>query len=181
MGTISNTTLSNQGLKPCKKSGIECVIQPRIHDSQQKSLPKYPALGYLADGITSSIYTQGMKKLVTLVLFLLLLSSFAAAQGNGGGNGNGNNANGQWGNANWPQFVITWLQNGGQVPLPLAVMVIHEARAWGMQNFGLNQGQMLQKYFQGQLTVEFVSTSPPSLTFRVRYGGGDIIVVTDDF
>jgi hypothetical protein len=124
-----------------------------------------------------------MKKLVTLVLFLLLLSSFAVAQGNGGGNGNsnGNNGNGQWGNANWPQFVITWLQNGGQVPLPLAVVVIHEARAWGMQNFGLNQGQMLQKYFQGQLTVEFVSTSPPSLTFRVRYGGGDIIVVTDDF
>lgn len=174
--------LSNQGLKPCKKSGVDRVIQLIIHDSRQNSLPKYLAHGYLADGITSSIYTQGMKKLVTLVLFLLLLSSFAAAQGNGGGNGNGNgnNGNSQWGNANWPQYVITWLQNGGQVPLPLAVVVIHEARAWGMQNFGLNQGQMIQKYFQGQLTVEFVSTSPPSLTFMVKFGGGDVIVVIVD-
>jgi hypothetical protein len=123
-----------------------------------------------------------MKKLVTLVLFLLLLSSFVVAQGNGGGNGNnGYGNNGQWGNANWPQFVITWLQNGGQVPLPLAVAVIHEARTWGMQNFGLNQGQMIQKYFQGQLTITFVSTSPPSLTFRVAYLDGIGIMVLQDF
>jgi hypothetical protein len=124
----------------------------------------------------------GMKKLLTLVMFLLLLSSFVVAQGNGGGNGNNGNGqgNGPWSNTNLPQFITTWLQNGGQIPQPVAVAVIREARSWGQQTCGLNQGQMIQKYFQGLLTVEFVSTSPPSMTFRVSFGGNVIFIILED-
>ncbi len=108
--------------------------------------------------------------------------------GNGGngnnGNGNGgygNNGYGQgnspWANVNWPQWLINWLENGGQIPPLLAADVIFEARAWGQQNFGLSYGQMLQKYAQGSLTLEYISTAPPSLTFRVRYGGIDVLII----
>jgi hypothetical protein len=140
-----------------------------------------------------------MRKILFLTVLLFFAFAFVHAQGNSGNNGNGNgNGNPQqgwnggngnpayngtgnpWANINAPQWLLTWLQNGGQVPMPLAVVVIHEARSWGQQNFGMNQGQMIQKYFQGQLTIEFVSTSPPSLTFRVRFGGGDVMVILDD-
>ncbi len=120
--------------------------------------------------------------------------------GNGYGNGsNGNNGNGNgsygygnpvngtgngygqgtspWANSNWPQWVITWLENGGQIPPLLAMDVIWEARTWGLQQFGLSYGQMLQKYAQGSLTLEYISTAPPSLTFRVRYGGIDVLII----
>jgi hypothetical protein len=121
-----------------------------------------------------------MKKFFVLCVFLALSATFVSAQGNGN-NGNGNAwGNGQWANSHWPGFVINWLQNGGQVPVPLAVMVIHEGRTWGMSNFGLSQGQMIQKYATGQLTIEFVSTSPPSLTFRISYSGSIGIVVLQD-
>ncbi len=131
-----------------------------------------------------------MKKILFLAVLLLFSFAFVHAQGNSGniGNGNGNsqqgwnggNGNNPWANINAPQWLLSWLQNGGQVPMPLAVMVIHEARTWGQQNFGMNQGQMVAKYLQGLLTIEFVSTSPPSLTFRVRLGGGDVMVILDD-
>lgn len=133
-----------------------------------------------------------MKKILFLAVLLFFSFAFVHAQGNSGNNGNGNgngnpqqgwnggNGNNPWANINAPQWLLTWLQNGGQVPMPLAVMVIHEARSWGQQNYGMNQGQMVVKYLQGLLTIEFVSTSPPSLTFRVRFGGGDIMVVIDD-
>lgn len=134
--------------------------------------------------------------------FLLVSFTFVAAQCNGGnngngygnngngnngygnGNGNGNsnaNANNPWANINAPQWLLNWLQNGGQIPLPLALIVIHEERTWGMQNFGLSQGQMLQKYLQGQLTIQFVSTAPPSLTFFMKLDGIGIITVIDQF
>ncbi len=110
-----------------------------------------------------------------------------------GNNGNGNNGNGNggygnngfgqgnsaWANVNWPQWVINWLENGGQIPPLLAANVIWEARAWGQQNFSLGYGQMLQRYAQGNLTLSYLSTSPPSLTFRVAFGGLNVIVVVD--
>ncbi len=117
-----------------------------------------------------------MKKLLALCAFLFLAATFVAAQGNGGGNGNGNN--GLSGN-NSSLALAQWLQNGGQIPLPMALASIREARDWGMTNFGLSLGQMIQRYFQGSLTVTFVSTSPPSFTFRVNFGGSDIIVIID--
>jgi hypothetical protein len=69
------------------------------------------------------------------------------------------------------------LQNGNPVPTLLALDIIRQARDWGMQVCGLNLGQMIQKYFQGQLTVEFLATSPPSWTFRVRFGNLDVTII----
>lgn len=126
-----------------------------------------------------------MKRLLSILAFLTIVFTASFAQGNGQGNGNGGYGNNS-GNSNsgwagyWPNWVISWLENGGTVPTPLAVAVIHEARAWGQQNYGLNQGQMIVKYFQGSLTVEYVPTVPPSLVFRLRYGGSDVIVVLVD-
>ncbi len=126
-----------------------------------------------------------MKRFLSILVFSLLVTIpiLGAAQGNGNGGNNGNGfgqANSsQWANLNWPQWLTSWLENGGQIPMPLAVMTIHEAKDWGMQNFGLSQGQMLQRYFTGQLTITYISTSPPSLTFRVSYGGLSIIVLDE--
>jgi hypothetical protein len=145
-----------------------------------------------------------MRRLLSSLVFGLVLVISVAAQGNGnGGNGNGgygNNGNGNggysnppvggqangygqsnspWVNANWPQWLINWLENGGQIPPLLAADVIWEARTWGQQNFSLSYWQMLQKYAQGQLTLEYISTTPPTLTFRVRYGNLSIMVISD--
>lgn len=115
-----------------------------------------------------------MKKILTLLLVLFMAWSFVAAQ-----NGNGNNGAGNGNGVGSGQYLITWLENGGQIPQALAVAVVIKARDWGQQNFGLSLGQMLQKYNQGLLTVEFAYTSPPSLTFIVRYGGGQVIITIE--
>jgi hypothetical protein len=147
-----------------------------------------------------------MRRLLSGLAFSLFIITTVAAQGNGNGYGNGgygnngngnggygNNGNGNggysnngygqgnspWANVNWPQWLINWLENGGQIPPLLAADVIWEARAWGQQNFSLSYGQMLQKYAQGHLSITYLSTSPPSLTFRLIYGGLNVIVVTD--
>jgi hypothetical protein len=118
-----------------------------------------------------------LKRFLFGLAFLLASMSFVAAQGNGGGNGSGNSY--AWGNQ---QSLINWLENGGSIPRPLAMRVINEAREWGMANFGLTQGQMVQKYNQGLLTIEYLYTAPPMLRFRVRLDGGLIdITITDDF
>ncbi len=117
-----------------------------------------------------------MKRFLFGIAFLLLSVSFAAAQGNGNGGNAGAGGNG-WGNGAW---LTSWLQSGGAVPQPLAMRVILEARDWGMQSFGLTLGQMRQRYAQGLLTVTYVSTSPPSLTFRVAYDGGVSIINIED-
>ncbi len=98
----------------------------------------------------------------------------SGGQANGFGQGNS-----PWANANWPQWLINWLENGGQIPPLLAMDVIWEARAWGQQNFGWSYGQLLQNYAQGTLTLEYISTAPPSLTFRLRYGGTTTVVIID--
>ncbi len=136
-----------------------------------------------------------MRRFILSLAFSLLIVASLAAQGNGYGNGgNGNNGNGNggygnngfgqgnspWANANWPQGLINWLENGGQIPPLLAMDVIWEARPWGQQQFGLSYGQLLQKYAQGSLTLEYISTAPPTLTFRVRFGGGNISVIIDN-
>jgi hypothetical protein len=134
-----------------------------------------------------------MKRFLSLLAFLIFTLTFVAAQGNGnngngngngwGNNGNGNNGNGNgnaWGNANWPNWLISWLENGGQIPPVLAHAVIWEAREWGRQNFNLNYGQMISKYVQGQLTIEYLSVAPPMLFFRVSYSGLGISVILDN-
>lgn len=129
-----------------------------------------------------------MKKI--LVLFSFFLIAFAAihAQGNGNGNGNAygqgngnNNGNGwAWGNAGGFNALVTYLENGGQVPQLISLAAIFKAREWGQQTFGLNYGQMVAKYVQGQLTVTYLSVAPPMLVFRVRYGGIHIDVILDN-
>ena len=123
-----------------------------------------------------------MRKFIFLGLFLVFSAGAASAQngGNGYGWGNSSGSYNPWANGNWPQFVINWLQNGGQVPMPLAVVAIREARDWGMATLGLTQGQMLVKYLSGQLTIEYVPTAPPTLTFRITYGGNIAIVLLQD-
>jgi hypothetical protein len=116
-----------------------------------------------------------MKRYLSLLAFLLVSFAFVAAQGNGGNNGNGNNGNGP--SVNAQQWLLTYLQNGNPVPTPLALDIIRQSRDWGLQVCGLYLGQMIQKYFQGQLTVEFVATSPPSWTFRVIYGGLSVVII----
>lgn len=111
-----------------------------------------------------------MKNIVAALALILLTACTVVAQNNGNGGAPS-------GNANWP----AWVQNGGQVPHQMALRVVREARQWGQQNFGLNLGQMIQKYMIGELTLEMVATSPPSLTFRVSYGGSIAIVQLEDF
>ena len=136
-----------------------------------------------------------MRRLLSGLVFGLVFVATVAAQGNGNGNngnGYGNGGNGGYGNGNgnaygqanspwgnWPQWLINWLENGGQTPPLLAADIIWEARAWGQQNFGLSYGQMLQKYAQGSLTLTYISTAPPTLTFRVSYGGLSVIVLEE--
>ncbi len=131
-----------------------------------------------------------MKKILALILFLFMAVTVVQAQGNGGGNGNGQ-GNGQgngnnigngwaWGNGGGLNALVTYLENGGQVPQVISLAAIYKARDWGQQTFGLNYGQMVVKYAQGQLTVTYLSVAPPSLVFRVFYGGGSIQVILDN-
>lgn len=127
-----------------------------------------------------------MKKILALVSFLFVALISVHAQGNGNGNAYGhnngnNNGNGwAWGNGGGLNALVTYLENGGQVPQVVSLAAILKAREWGQQTFGLNYGQMIAKYAQGQLTVTYVSVAPPSLVFRVRYGGIDIQVILDN-
>ena len=125
-----------------------------------------------------------MKKLLTLLVFTLAMGTFVAAQSNGGipfcGYGTSNSS--AWSGCNWPNWVVSWLQEGGAIPQPLAVRVIRESRAWG-QALGLNQGQMIHQYNQGLLTIEYLATTPPPpfLMFRVVYGGVLDTIIIDNF
>jgi hypothetical protein len=116
-----------------------------------------------------------MKRILSLLAFLIVLSSAASSQSTGNGNsGNGN----PWGNGNWSELIVL-LENGGQVPTPIVNQVLHAVKDWGRQTFGLSLGQMHQKYGNGELAIVYLSTSPPSLTFRVSYGGVLITSVID--
>jgi hypothetical protein len=124
-----------------------------------------------------------MKKILALVLFLLFSLSIVHAQGNGGnGNGNGQgNGNGYaWGNGGGFNGLVTWLENGGQIPQVISLAAIYKARDWGQQSFGFNYGHMIAKYAQGQLTVTYISTAPPTLIFSVRIGGQAVVVILDN-
>jgi hypothetical protein len=127
-----------------------------------------------------------MRRLLSGLAFGLAIFTSMAAQGNGNGYGNSGNGNGYGnngygqGDGSWANVdLITWLENGGEIPPRLAAKVIFEARAWGQQQFGLNYGQMLQKYSQGLLTIQYLSTAPPTLMFRVSYGNLSISVIID--
>jgi len=126
---------------------------------------------------------NGMKRIFAALVLLVLSYGFAAAQTNGYG-GNGNNNASPYANAwspRWPNIVIHWLQNGGQVPPLLTLAVLNEARPWFQQNFGLGPLQVLQKYAQGLVTITYVPTTPPAdvLTFRVGYGGIEVIAIVE--
>lgn len=129
-----------------------------------------------------------MKKILALLLFLLVSLTVVHAQGNWGGNGNnqgngqsnGNNNGWAWGNCGGLNALVTYLENGGQVPQVISLAAIYNARDWGWQEFRLNYGQMVAKYAQGQLTVTYISTTPPSLVFRVSYGGQVVVVILDN-
>ncbi len=135
-----------------------------------------------------------MKKCIALLSFLLLGLSWVAAQNTGnGGSGNGcNQGNGPqvYGQnqaspyQNWPLPVRIWLDNGAQgaVPSLLMARVRIAARPWLQQTFGLSMGQIIQKYNNGEITVVYLPTSPPSavLSFRVTYEGGAIIISIED-
>jgi hypothetical protein len=120
---------------------------------------------------------DAMKKILGILALLLVSFTFVAAQGNGGNNGNGYGNNGQGPSFNAQQWLIDYLEAGNPVPHWLALDVIRDAREWGSQVCGLNLGQMIAKYLQGQLTVEYISTAPPSFTFRISYGGHDVVVI----
>jgi hypothetical protein len=140
-----------------------------------------------------------MKKCIALLSILLLAVSWVAAQNTGNGSSGCNtpggaqsNGNGPQGNSqnqaspyqNWPLPVRIWLDNGAQAAIPplLIVRVRIAARPWLQQTFGLSMGQIIQKYNNGEITVVYLPTSPPSavLSFRVSYGGGLIIIEIDD-
>ena len=117
-----------------------------------------------------------MKKYIVVLSFLLFSVSWVAAQNNGNDNGHGCGS----GNS-WPAWVQSCLNASTPVPMPVCLKVVRDCRQWGQQNFGLNLGQMFQKYFQGEMTVDLIQTAPPSLTFRVSYGGIGITIILDDF
>jgi hypothetical protein len=135
-----------------------------------------------------------VKKLLGLLFFVLLTVGSVLAQGNGNGgsgSGSGNQGHGVSNSQaqtspfqNWPLPVRLWLEIGGQgqIPVVLQVRVRLEARPWLQQAFGLSNGQIVQKWLNGEITVTYVPTVPPSptLTFRVEYGGGLILVEIGD-
>lgn len=127
-----------------------------------------------------------VKKLLGLLFLIFLTVGSAQAQGNGNGQGNtsGSTQAQQSTFQNWPPQVRLWLENGGQgqMPMLLQVRIRLEARPWLQQAFGLSNGQIVQKWLNGEITVTYLPTAPPSptLTFRVEYGGGMILVVIGD-
>jgi hypothetical protein len=134
-----------------------------------------------------------MKNLVLFLGILIAASTIAVAQngcggsgsgassGSGSGSGSGHGYHGHHNNRQMPAWVQSCLNGTASLPQNICVRVIRECRQWGQQNFGLNQGQMIQKFNQGLLTVELIQTNPPSLTFRVTYGGIGTIEIIDNF
>jgi hypothetical protein len=133
-----------------------------------------------------------VKNLLGLLLIVLLTVGVVVAQGNGGsGSGNGNHGHGLSGTQaqtspyqNWPMPVRVWLDGGGQgqIPMLLVARVRLAARPWLMQTFGLSNGQIMQKWANGEIVMTYLPTSPPTPTlfFRVSLGGGLIIIEIGD-
>ena len=130
-----------------------------------------------------------MKKLLPLLGLLLLSYSFCAAQGGGGNGGSGSggsgsgyhggNGHGPNANNNAMQQLKAQLANGMAIPPWLNQRVLLKTFQT-TTHFGLSLQSLRNQFNAGNLTVTYVQTSPPSLTFRVRYNGVDIMVVIDD-
>jgi hypothetical protein len=135
-----------------------------------------------------------MKRYLSLLAFFFVTFSYIAAQGNGGGghqgsggsgSGSGSGHNGSqsstspWAGMNIPNSWKHWLNNGGNMPGDMRDAILVKAATWGMQNFGFTVNQMKQRYNQGTLTIQYLTTAPPTLSFRVSYGGGNISVIID--
>lgn len=140
-----------------------------------------------------------MKKLVSLLAFTILVYTSVAAQSNGGGHGSGHgnghqgsgsggsgsghqgsqSSNSPWAGMNIPNSWKHWLESGGNMPGDMRDAILTKASVWGMQNFGLTVNQLKQRYNQGTLTITYVATAPPTLTFQVSFGGGLTIVIIE--
>lgn len=62
------------------------------------------------------------------------------------------------------------------IPQNLVVKILQEARDY----FGMSLGQMIQAYRSGDCTIQWMQTNPPSMTFRVTYGGNHINIIIED-
>ena len=135
-----------------------------------------------------------MKNLFAVLVLVLLTGTTCWAQGHGGsgsgsgsgGSGSGHHGSGGHGSAaqpHWPAPVQSWLDNGAQGPIPQVLLnrVRQDAKPWLMQTFGLTNGQIQQRYNNGQITITYIATAPPTpvLSFRVAYGGLTIIIIMD--
>ncbi len=126
-----------------------------------------------------------MKKYIFVLSFLLFAASWVGAQNNNGWN-NGNGFGSVTGSStslnpnNYPSYVQNWLNTGGPIPFPMAIGAMRLSRHWARQNYGLSMGQMIQQYYQGDLTIDHIPTVPVGLLFRVSYGGGSVVVDLDD-
>lgn len=111
-----------------------------------------------------------MKRTVLLCAFACLaLAGFAAH-----GNGSGMDANNGYAHA--APYVPS-------IPHRVALRVLHEAQPWFWSNYNMGPGLVLVRYLRGDITITFLGSDPVQGTssYRVAYGGGDIVVVTADF
>ena len=131
-----------------------------------------------------------------MIALLLTSFSFVLAQGNGsghngaqhgnGGSGSGsglhgsNQNNSPWAGMNIPNSWKHWLDNGGNMPGDLRDAILFKASTSGFQAFALPLNLLRQRYNQGTLIITYVATAPPSLSFRVSFGGTDIILIIDN-
>jgi hypothetical protein len=81
----------------------------------------------------------------------------------------------------WPDWLQTWLDQGGPMPAQLVADVIHEAADWGLETLHLTESEMLEKYATGEIKIEFDPTALPVLSFRVSAGNTGMIVILDNY
>jgi lysophospholipase L1-like esterase len=106
-----------------------------------------------------------MKQVVVILALCALGWGTLSAQnspGNNGG-GNGNNSSQAAAMPNW-----------------LVVRILHQAQPYFNAQSGINLGQLIQQYRNGNCTIALVATTPPtSNVYRVSFGGALIDVLID--
>jgi hypothetical protein len=81
----------------------------------------------------------------------------------------------------WPDWLQTWVDNGGPMPDALVSAVIHQAAGWGMQTLHLTEAEMLAKYATGEIKIAFDPAALPALSFRVSAGNVLITTILDNY
>jgi hypothetical protein len=122
-----------------------------------------------------------MKKLFSLFIFVFVMCTITLAQGNGpGNNGNGNGFGNGNGNGNNGQGLVLPQAPGG-VSWASALRILWAASPAMEQQQGLTYGQLILRYLQGSCTITLIATNPPTNnTYRVSYGGSNVIVVIQE-